>query len=345
MANLLQAPAQPARRAQNPAAMKPKSFHYSRRLVLAASLFQIATEQFPFSPRGPLRAGPAHHPPAMPPALQSWESSRASPPPGATIACIREVSSRRRLRCTMICLCNGIGSCAVAFDGLPVDLTVLSSEIDADCLAVLRHRHPDAHQLGDMRAITRLQLAAHLANSRPDFVFFCACSPCQDLYENSASCTGRAFGKFGDFMRVVKLLTELLSHFETSIPLFFLFENLVRKDRWIPPRESLGSECVVVDAASFGWHHRRRVWLANFSLPPVISQWAKLVSGKREVVLPSVRQSLPDLARIFSDGLFPKFLRGSSSQAFPEGRFPCLTKPLRTSSGAPVALAQPKSLF
>eukprot|EP00972_Heterocapsa_arctica_P041781 6159626-Heterocapsa_arctica.AAC.1 len=52
------------------------------------------------------------------------------------------------------------------------------------------------------------------------------------------------------------------------IPLFFLFENVVTKDFWQSSIEpELGHACVLIDAASLGWHHRRRTWVANFSLP------------------------------------------------------------------------------
>ena len=45
--------------------------------------------------------------------------------------------------------------------------------------------------------------------------------------------------------------------------------------------------------------------------------------------MPVAARKLPDLGRIFKGGLFPKFLRASASQLFPEGRFPCLSRPLR----------------
>eukprot|EP00972_Heterocapsa_arctica_P026249 3863725-Heterocapsa_arctica.AAC.1 len=102
------------------------------------------------------------------------------------------------------------------------------------------------------------------------------------------------------------------------------------KDCWLRRIEvALGHECVVIDAASFGWHHRRRVWVANFSLPPDVAKWLKRVGGRREAVLPVAARKLTDLGRIFNGGFFPKFLRGAASKAFPEGRFPCLSKPLR----------------
>ena len=48
------------------------------------------------------------------------------------------------------------------------------------------------------------------------------------------------------------------------------------------------------------------------------------VGGKQ-----AAARRLPDLECIFNSGLFPKFLRGASLKAFPEGRLPCLSKPLR----------------
>jgi hypothetical protein len=224
-------------------------------------------------------ARPSARPPSRtkspPGGLSAAAASNASSPPGTgrntytvdetALADLREVASSRRLRCLLISLYDGIGCCAAAFEGLPVDLTVLTSEIDADCLAVLAHRYPDAHQLGDMTAISRSELAAHLVRVRPDLVLFSAGAPCQQPSELSANTVlDKQFNKFCDLVHILKFVSELLSQADPAIPLFFLFENVVTKDCWTAPREAaLGYDRVIVDAATFGWHHRRREWLAN----------------------------------------------------------------------------------
>eukprot|EP00972_Heterocapsa_arctica_P011632 1703759-Heterocapsa_arctica.AAC.1 len=115
-----------------------------------------------------------------------------------------------------------------------------------------------------MTGVSESEISAHLERVKPDLVFVSAGTPCQQLSALStdqSGLDGDQSGKFWDFVRVLTLISELLSQARVAVPLFFLFENVVMKDCWLRPIEAaLGHECVVIDAA-------------NFSLPPDVEKW------------------------------------------------------------------------
>eukprot|EP00972_Heterocapsa_arctica_P066846 9863588-Heterocapsa_arctica.AAC.1 len=42
--------------------------------------------------------------------------------------------------------------------------------------------------------------------------------------------------------------------------------------------------CVIISAASFGWHRRRRMRVANFSLPHKVAKWVNESEASKQLL-------------------------------------------------------------
>ena len=81
---------------------------------------------------------------------------------------------------------------------------------------------------------------------------------------------------------------------------------------------------------TLGHHRRNRVWIFNWALIGGAAKWfSENSAGRLELFIPFSARRLPDLGTIFRSGFFPRLFRGSATKDYPEGKFPCLTCPLR----------------
>jgi len=181
-----------------------------------------------------------------------------------------------------------------------------------------------------MFGITADMIRSRIIEANVDFVFCAGGTPCHQfsrLAGNAPGLDGTESGTLWEFLRVLGLFAKVCA--ELLLPFYFLFENVVMKHTFLKEIEAaLGFEAVVIDAAFFGWAHRRRVWISNFDPPPSVQQWTRRVGGRQEVQVPVAARRLPDLGRV-SGAHVPRFLRGSATNNCPEGRLPCLSRPLR----------------
>ena len=86
-----------------------------------------------------------------------------------------------------------------------------------------------------------------------------------------------------------------------------------------------------VDAADFGWCHRRRLIWCDAFWP---AEWCQMVTdeydlkGWFKLSVPRRRRLLPALGSIFKSHFQPSVLPRSGTADHPEGRFPVITSPL-----------------
>ena len=215
---------------------------------------------------------------------------------------------------------------------LPVEVVYAHSEVDEHALAVSGHRVPHATALGNLIGIKKDTIKDLISRHQPDFCFVSAGTPCKQLSRAAVDATGldgvdsKLFWAFRD---VLAFATSAAS--ESGCPCFWLWENVVMKEEWLRQVEAaLGESALYMDAACFGHHRRRRVWIFNWDLHAQAKQWLRsLPCGRQEVFVPFSARRLPDLGRIFRSSFFPRFLRGAGKPDYPEGKFECLTCPLR----------------
>ena len=267
-----------------------------------------------------------------PPPASREERTPISPVSPTDLQRLRELASTRPLSALSVSCCDGIASVAAAWRGLPVGLISVIAEIDEQALAVSQHRCKDAHFVGDLRNLTADSITEFISLYKPDFIFVSAGTPCKQLSVaavDQAGLHGRDSRLFWDFRDV--LVAASYAGSKAKLPCFFLWENVIMRDQWLLQAEAaLGFQAVLVDAAYFGHHRRPRIWISNWQLQGEAAKW--LVpgpTGRQEVQIPYSARRLPDLGRIFRSSFFPRRLRGAGTRDFPEGKFPCLTCPLR----------------
>ena len=130
-------------------------------------------------------------------------------------------------------------------------------------------------------------------------------------------------------MRIKGLLKDITR--DMSVRFFFLLENVVPtnikdlKDMEV----SLDVAAAEVDSAQMGWHRRPRIWFANFALPRFLHKFLDTRGQQTTLAIPAAARRLGPMGPIFRGRFFPRYLRESGTKQFPEGRFPCLTCPLR----------------
>ena len=215
---------------------------------------------------------------------------------------------------------------------LPVEVMHARSEIDEHALAVTGHRVPHATALGDLMHITKSTIMNLIRRHQPDFCFVSAGTPCKQLSRaavDSSGLEGKDSKLFWAFRDVLAFTTAAAR--EAGCPCFWLWENVAMQEEWLSQAESaLGEEAVYIDAACFGHHRRRRVWIFNWDIQDQTAKWLRATPcGRQEVFVPFSARRLPDLGRIFRSSFFPRRLRSSGTRDFPEGKFECLTCPLR----------------
>ena len=121
--------------------------------------------------------------------------------------------------------CDNIGSVWIASADLPVDVTRCSSELDADCLSVLRHRFSNLHDIGHLDSLTAEALDALLRAHQPDAVLLIGASSRQQVTRAS-----KHTHLFWTFVAALERLWDLSSslHF---VP-FYIVENAVTRTNW-----------------------------------------------------------------------------------------------------------------
>ena len=245
---------------------------------------------------------------------------------------LQRTAAHRQLHALSISCCDGIGAASLMWTDLPVAATHVTAEIDELALAVTGHRTPQAMALGDLATITKSTIISLLHRHQPDFCFVSAGTPCKQLSRaavDSSGLEGKDSKLFWAFRDVLAFATSAAHEF--GCPCFWLWENVVMQDQWLSQAEAaLGMEAVFLDAACFGHHRRRRVWIFNWPIQDETAKWLRPTPcGRQEVFLPFSARRLPDLGRIFRSSFFPRCLRSAGTRDFPEGKFECLTCPLR----------------
>jgi DNA-cytosine methyltransferase len=147
----------------------------------------------------------------------------------------------------------------------PIEV-VAYAEIDPSAMAIYAYHHPDAVNIGDVRAFAKLRKTPF------EYDMIVAGFPCQDLSRQggkSACATskrptglkGARSGLFWDALRILR----------RDKPRYFLFENVIPKD--VEDRETiteeLGVEPVEIDAQRFVPQRRKRLFWFNWDMPAI----------------------------------------------------------------------------
>ena len=238
-----------------------------------------------------------------PPPTSHEEWSSIDPVSPSDLHSLQQRAADRPLKVLSISCCDGIASISAAFSGLPVEATHIISEIDAEALAVSKHRCKQADFVGDLRALDETCIRELVVKHDPDFIFVSGGTPCKQLSRASndkSGLHGKDSGLFWAFRDVI--VAAASAGKRTSTPCFFLWENVLMREAWLQQAEAaLGFQAVIVDAAHFGHHRRPRVWIANWTLQAEAARWLRpSPSGRQEIWIPFSARRLPDLGRIFA---------------------------------------------
>ena len=258
--------------------------------------------------------------------------AKTAPPRGSEAGSVGQRPCTKALRGFVLSLCDGLGAALEAWRDMPCDIVSAASENDPHCIAVTAHRHQAATQLVDMRAIEASVLRKLLGSASFDFFLLAAGTPHMQLSRlasDKSGLEGRDSSLFWEFVRIKGLLKDIAR--DMSVRFFFLLENVVPtnvkdlKDMEV----ALDVAAVEVDSAQMGWHRRPRVWFANFALPRCLHKFLDTRGKQTTLAIPAAARRLGPMGPIFRGRFFPRYLRESGTKQFPEGRFPCLTCPLR----------------
>jgi site-specific DNA-cytosine methylase len=175
--------------------------------------------------------------------------------------------SRQPIR--VLSLFSGIGAFEEAAEHVsrrgkaPIEV-VAYAEIDPSATAIYGYHHPDAVNIGDVRAFAKLKTAPF------KYDLLVAGFPCQDLSRQggTSACatstrpTGLKGARSGLFWDALHILRR-------DKPRYFLFENVIPKNAedMDTITEELGVEPVEIDAQRFVPQRRRRLFWFNWDMP------------------------------------------------------------------------------
>ena len=236
-------------------------------------------------------------------------------------------------RLLVISFFDGIGAVWLSIPHDVFQVLPCSFEVDADCLAVLQHRHPGLIRGGSVNSTSKAWFGDLIHRTQPHCCLLAGGSPCQHLSQ-LAGCREGLSGKdsqlFWQFASAKTSLDELLR--ATNTPFFWLLENVLM-DAKFPHviSATLGCCPMLLNAADTGWHQRRRLCWLNWGMSPFLQRWIThdAHNARFQLKIPRVHRHLPLLTSIFKGGWFPKFLKESASEEFPEGRLPTISRPLK----------------
>jgi site-specific DNA-cytosine methylase len=152
----------------------------------------------------------------------------------------------------VLSLFDGISCARVALEraGIPVE-TYYASEIEKHPITIAQNNYPDTIQLGDIRAITRKDIAGGI-----DLLI--GGSPCQDLSRAKTDGKGLDGARSSLFYEYLRLLRELK-------PRYFILENVASMKAVYRDEISreLGVEPIMIDAALVSAQTRKRLFWTN----------------------------------------------------------------------------------
>jgi site-specific DNA-cytosine methylase len=170
-------------------------------------------------------------------------------------------------------LFSGIGAFEAALPHVPrrgkAPIEVVAhADIDPYVAAVYRYHFPDVPNLGDVSALGAAKKCPLAVPSRAKtygrggYDLLVAGFPCQDLSVGNEQGKGTRGKRSGLFWDAVRML-------ERDAPRYFLFENVVPRDRSEIDviSNALGVEPVLIDAATFTAQRRKRLFWCNWDVP------------------------------------------------------------------------------
>jgi len=175
--------------------------------------------------------------------------------------------SRQPIR--VLSLFSGIGAFEEAAEHVsrrgkaPIEV-VAYAEIDPSAMAIYGYHHPDAVNIGDVRAFAKLRKAPF------KYDMLVAGFPCQDLSQQGGT-SACATSKRATGLKGVRsgLFWDALRILRRDKPRYFLFENVIPKnaeDRETITEE-LGVEPMEIDAQRFVPQRRKRLFWFNWKMP------------------------------------------------------------------------------
>ncbi len=208
-----------------------------------------------------------------------------------------------QVRLLVISMFDGIGAIWLALQGI-FDTIGFSFEIDPSCLLVLHHRFPKVTHMGDCNKVHESWFTDILAQFNPTHVLLGGGSPCQQL----SSLSGSKLGLHGEdsklfwvFEWACKVLQEACKL--AGIVFFFLLENVIMERTFMDTISAcLEVEPIILNAAFFGWHRRRRLVWFNWQLQDEAWHWLQWMPelGCNLLKVPHSKRQLPPLWRQYS---------------------------------------------
>ena len=196
----------------------------------------------------------------------------------------------------ILSLFDGISCAKVALKRARIKVdSYYASEIDKYAITVSKMNHPEIHQIGDVKQVTKRKM------EKIDLLI--GGSPCQDLSiakKNRKGLDGERSGLFWEYVRILKKVK----------PKYFVLENVasMSKEARDVITKTLGVEPIMINAALVSAQQRKRLFWTN--IPGV-----KLPKDKN-IFLKDVLEEFTDTDRLKSYCIDANYYKGASWEQY-----------------------------